>query len=319
MPLRQAASCFAAFVFAALFVAFSLAIVFSIGASLNWFATNLSFIFCIALVHAVVLGLPLFLLLRHWRWVNAFSSVGAGFLVGTTGIFFLTLGQFDSGSSSSVNNVPHVINGVLTAAGWVSYLKFLAFFGVLGAFAGFVFWCILKWSGGAVSAEKVPHTDGVKNTVGAGIAVAAVVAMAAVFAAPAATKDRTCHNIFRDTNTIGPAFTSIDLSIATDNWPKLVQLFREFAAANELSFRNSSRDEFGARRILDLSLCNEAGVNIEAKMERWSVGIGITVRRLRDSSDSARLAQELTEKLELLSPGSVTFRDIRGNTISTPR
>jgi hypothetical protein len=91
MPLRQVASCFAAFAFAALFAAIPLAIVFSIDANLHRFAGRLSLIFGIVLVHAIVLGLPLFLVLRHYGWINAFSSVGAGFLVGATGILFFQL------------------------------------------------------------------------------------------------------------------------------------------------------------------------------------------------------------------------------------
>ncbi len=316
MPLRQVVSCFAAFAFAALFAAIPLAVVFSIDANLHRFAGRLSLIFGIVLVCAVVLGLPLFLLLRHYGWINAFSSVGAGFLVGATGIFFLTVGQFNSGFSSSIGDVPQVINGVPTAAGWVRNLKLLGQFGALGAFAGLVFWYILKWSGGAVRMRDPPRvSDDKKIKAGTGIAVAALVATVVIFTAPAVTKDRTCHNMFRDAQTIGPPLASIDLSIATDNGPTLIQLFREFAEVNQLSFRNAGRDEFGARRVLDLSLCDESGVHITAKTELWAAGIGISVRRLRDSADSAKLARDLADKLKLRWPGSVTFRDVRGNAI----
>jgi hypothetical protein len=161
-----------------------------------------------------------------------------------------------------------------------------------------------------------PHvSDYKKSRAGMGIAIAALVATAVIFIAPAVTKDRTCHNIFRDARTIGPPLASIDLSLATDNWPTLIQLFREFAEINQLLFRNAGRDEFGARRVLDLSLCDESGVNITAKTELWAAGIGISVRRLRDSADSAKLARNLADKLELRWPGLVTFRDVRGNAI----
>jgi hypothetical protein len=320
MSLRYAASCFAAFAFAALFAAIPLAIIFSIDANLHRFAGLLSLIFGIVLVHAIVLGLPLFLVLRHYGWINAFSSVGAGFLVGATGIIFLTLGQFDSGFSSSIGDVPQVINGVPTATGWVRNFKLLGQFGVLGAFSGLVFWYILKWSGGAVrTGYPSDVSDYKKRKAGTGIAIAALVATVAVFTAPAATKDRTCHNIFRDARTIGPPLASIDLSIAIDNWPTLIQLFRELAKVNQWSFRNAGRDEFDARRVLDLSLCDESGLNITAKTELWAAGIGISVRRLRDSAGSAELAGDLADKLELRWPGSVTFRDVRGNAIPKPR
>ena len=64
------------------------------------------------------------------------------------------------------------------------------------------------------------------------------------------------------------SLTRIDLSITHDDWPRLIQLFREFGEGEQLSFRNSGRDEFGARRVLALSLCNELGANIEAGQGR---------------------------------------------------
>jgi hypothetical protein len=307
MRPQQVAGCFAAFVFAALFAAFLAIIPHSLGASLDQFVGFLLIAFGIAFAHAIVLGFPLFLVLQQNGWVNTFSSLGGGFAVGAMGGFLLTLGQFDRGSSSSVNGVPLTINGVPTAAGWLSYFEFLAFLGLLGALAGLVFWGIVRWSGSGSS------------KVGPGLAIAAVLAMGALFSYPAATKDRTCHNKFRDAQTLGPALARIDLAIATDDWPRLIQLFREYGEAGQLSFRNSGRDEFGVRRVLALSLCNELGVNIEAGQETWAAGVGISVYQLRDSAGSAKFGRELAAKLELLWPGSVRFRDARGQIISMPR
>ena len=43
-------------------------------------------------------------------------------------------------TSASVDGVPAIINGVITAAGWVSYVKPLIYFASFGALGGFAFW-----------------------------------------------------------------------------------------------------------------------------------------------------------------------------------
>src|SRR5258707_11679786 len=43
-------------------------------------------------------------------------------------------------TSASVDGVPAIINGVITAAGWVSYVQPLIYFGSFGALGGFTFW-----------------------------------------------------------------------------------------------------------------------------------------------------------------------------------
>lgn len=51
----------------------------------------------VALIHAIVLGLPLFLLLRRFGWVNVLTSTVSGVLVGGTPAaiaFMSTPGQF---------------------------------------------------------------------------------------------------------------------------------------------------------------------------------------------------------------------------------
>jgi hypothetical protein len=50
-------------------------------------------------------------------------------------------------ASASVDGVPTIIDGVITTAGWVSYVKPLIYFGAFGALSGFVFWVALTWSG----------------------------------------------------------------------------------------------------------------------------------------------------------------------------
>jgi len=43
--------------------------------------------------------------------------------------------------------VDGIVDGIPTAAEWLSYIEFLAFLGAFGALAGFVFWLALKLGG----------------------------------------------------------------------------------------------------------------------------------------------------------------------------
>ena len=90
--------------------------------------------FAIALAHAVCLGLPLFLVFRSKRWINIMSCVVFGFVVGTVPDGILTW-PMQHGLYASA--------GVITAAGWVSYVKPVIYCGSLGAVGGFAFWVAL--------------------------------------------------------------------------------------------------------------------------------------------------------------------------------
>ncbi len=112
-------------------------------------STAFAFTLVIALAHTVFLGLPLFLVFRLKGWVNVTTCVVFGFAVGAVpeGVLTWSMEHLELHASASVNGVPTIINGVITAAGWVSYVKPLIYFGSFGALGGFVFWVALTWSG----------------------------------------------------------------------------------------------------------------------------------------------------------------------------
>jgi hypothetical protein len=112
-------------------------------------STAFAFTFVIALAHTVFLGLPLFLVFRLKRWVNVTTCVVFGFAVGAVpdGVLTWPMEHLELHASASVDGVPTIINGVITAAGWVSYVKPLIYFGSFGALGGFAFWVALIWSG----------------------------------------------------------------------------------------------------------------------------------------------------------------------------
>jgi len=327
MRFHQIAGCFAAIVFAALFIAFLVALPSALSASPRAFSAVLSIAFAISLGPAIVLGLPLFLVLRRMGWANVYSSIGCGLIVGIFGFLLVTV-LFGPDGIVPLTEGPAIVDGLRIAAQAFLYFDAPAFlfFEFFGALAGLVFWGIFKWTGGARSPDDIPQAeDSRRSKANVGLAAVAILITGTVFSVPTPIMDRTCHNMSYDaargpqmvTHGKGPVM-KIDLAVGIGGWPKLIQLFQEFGAREQLAFRNSGRDEFGERRVLALSLCNERGANIEADTPPWAAGVGISIYQLREGAGSIRLGKDLSAELERRWPGSVRFRDARGQVISAP-
>jgi hypothetical protein len=114
-------------------------------ASMEWgvFAAITS----VAVVHAIILGVPMYLLLRWKRWANVFTSTATGALVGClpVGLLLWPAGQRWAGSSASAGGVSTMVNGVATRAGWENYLETVGVFALFGAASGFLYWLFLSW------------------------------------------------------------------------------------------------------------------------------------------------------------------------------
>jgi hypothetical protein len=108
-----------------------------------------TFTFAIALGHAVLLGLPLFLVFRSMSWINLTTCVIVGFAVGAAPVGVLTwpMQHPELHTSASVAGVLMIINEAITTIGWTSYIKPLIYFGSFGALGGFAFWVALIWCG----------------------------------------------------------------------------------------------------------------------------------------------------------------------------
>jgi hypothetical protein len=104
-----------------------------------------AFTFGIALAHAVLFGLPLFLVFRLKGWINILTCVVFGFAVGAVpdGVLTWPMQHAILYASRSVDGVPTIIDGVITAAGWVSYVKPVIYCGLFGALGGGAFWVAL--------------------------------------------------------------------------------------------------------------------------------------------------------------------------------
>jgi hypothetical protein len=237
MQIQYLTSCVAAFLLAALAPVFVVAgLSLSVQQSLV-VSVQLSLIaFLISLGHAILLGLPLFLIFQSKRWVNAISSVAGGFIVGIIpGGLLAGLLQSGARLPASVNRVT-VVEGMPTTTGWISYIEFVVLLGSFGALAGFVFWLVLKLSGGlAITAQAAEHGSPRRSHAGfrIGFAVIAMLLMGAVVAAPSIVKDRSCHNMFRDDRTTIGVKVRVGLLIGVDDWSKLKMVVEEFSAKRE--------------------------------------------------------------------------------------
>src|SRR5215831_7639923 len=96
--------------------------------------------FSVALAHALVLGLPLFLLLRSKGHAGIFACSLGGFLVGAAPFGAFALIAMFGLKSASVDGVPTVVNGVPTFAGLIQYAQEVAFIGIFGVAGGLTFW-----------------------------------------------------------------------------------------------------------------------------------------------------------------------------------
>jgi hypothetical protein len=250
--------------------------------------------FVVALAHAVLLGVPAYLLMRMRGSVNALSAAIAGFVIGIVPVGLLGLGE--SGTQ------------------WIAYLQGVLPFGGFGLLGGLAFWATLRITSQAPGLRA------------ASLIVVPLLAAAAL-ALPLIAKDRSCHNLLRDGRSTISAQLRAEVHVEHSEWPAIVELVRAFAASHGLSFRDSSKDAPDVVRTLYLSACDH-GVNIEISEQRWAHngykhvlgdrGVAIGVYPQRSDTDWQRLARPLVETLESRWPGKIRFRGDRGELIAKP-
>jgi hypothetical protein len=99
--------------------------------------------------HVVLLGVPLFLVLAVKNMVRGWSAIISGFVLGSipVAVWAWPL-RYAAGSSSShwdgEKMVNTMVNGVVTIAGWLSYVKGVLFMGAFGAIGGLSFWLVWR-------------------------------------------------------------------------------------------------------------------------------------------------------------------------------
>lgn len=103
----------------------------------------------------LILGLPVYLLLRYFKKIFWWSTLLSGFCLGAipAGIFTWPLRYAGPGSYSKVNGVETMVDGVPTMAGWLQFVEGVLFFGGLGFVAALAFWLV------APSPNKLSQQD----------------------------------------------------------------------------------------------------------------------------------------------------------------
>jgi hypothetical protein len=100
----------------------------------------------VSCMHAVLLGLPLYLVLNKFNLVNIYTSSIGGFLVASIPIGVLSwpserTEMKTSSSDSSYGQT--MIDGIPTEAGWLQYSHGVLYFACIGLVCGLVFWLIV--------------------------------------------------------------------------------------------------------------------------------------------------------------------------------
>lgn len=282
--------------------------------------------FAVTLGHSVILGLPVALFFRAKRWKRLSATVAGAFLIGVVPGGLLTWPvDLSFRTSGSVDGVATIINGIPTLAGWLGYIKLLGMLGGLGAVGGLAFWLTLRSCGvlaeDHIGAAPTPATW----RSAAALAVAATIASVAIAAIPSITKDRSCHNMFRDgRRSVAPSL-NIDLDIAMEDWPTITTLLENFGVSHGMLFRNSSSSRPQVE-VLGLSACTEQVV-IAVIDQRWASrnyaplmpgGMPVRIYDLTDGDAWRPFARELVAELDSRWPGKVRFRDGGGRLIPPP-
>ena len=285
--------------------------------------------FLVALAHAVVLGLPLFLFFRSKSCVGIVACALGGFVVGAVGPAVLgLLGLFGGASYNAWSGGrATVVNGVPTLLGWAEYAQSVGFIGLIGLAGGLTFWLIMRLSGQIPPEPRAADAPaGTSRTVSWTIAATAISSTCAVLLLPSIVVDNTCHNLFRDgRSSIAPQIHA-NLELTPETWPILTQIFTDFAVAHSLSLRSDQEIRRGQLLWRTLDLCNEAGVKIEITDTPWMDGMpklpanikGVKLNIFEFKADSGwnPLAHELVDKISAKWPEKVVFRGRGGKPVS---
>ncbi len=121
-------------------------------------ATNLwLMIFIVALLHAVILGLPAYFFARRFHLTFWWVSIAFGFVIGLVpfAVAFWPMTHIHAGYRAWDGNemVDYLIDGTPTKAGWINYLYQSSAMGAVGMLSGFVAWLVWRFAAFSQSAQ----------------------------------------------------------------------------------------------------------------------------------------------------------------------
>lgn len=277
--------------------------------------------FLVTAAHSVLLGLPLALILNKFNRITQGNSLIGGFVVGSIafGIWAwpLKYPELKTNAWRGAERTQTMIDGVPTLAGWMDYFLLAGLLGFFGLIGGSIFWAFLsnfvemgafRKGGFSFRALEWRHRIAV---------IAPFVIVATVIAIPMITKDRTCHNLFRDTTffdgdrSISPKIL-YKVEIDGSEWQLIQALFAEFAASNGMSFRNDSIDHGPNHKGLYLSLCNEQGTNVSiarykfVDSDRPDMGLNVPIYSVSGNANWKSVSTKLDQMLRTAFPEKIS-------------
>jgi hypothetical protein len=277
----------------------------------------------VALGHAFILGLPLFLVLRLRHRAGIIACAVGGFVVGAVPLGAVALMSLLSLDSASTGGHPTVVNGVPTLAGLIEFAGTVGWMGLIGLAGGLTFFAAIRVSGEPVRPDVSEVQP--RNRIGRRTMVsAATLLTCAVLVLPAVVKDRSCHNLFRDGRTSANPQIGAELALKAEDWPSLQQLFVNFGTSHSLSFRSDEAIRRGNVEWRELNLCDD-GIYIDAEDRPWLAqinsplatrGISFGIFLLKPDSGWQPVARDLLGRIDATWPGKTTFRAPTGKVIS---
>ncbi|MEH6542675.1 MAG: hypothetical protein V7721_01930 [Porticoccaceae bacterium] len=277
--------------------------------------------FLMTAAHSVLLGLPFSLILNKFNRITQVTSLIGGFVVGSIGVGIwawpLKYSELKTNAWRGAKGTQTMIDGVPTPAGWMDYLLLVGLFGFFGLIGGSIFWAFLSkfvefgaFRKGRFSFQALEWRNRIA-------VLAPFVIVVAVIAIPMIGKDRTCHNMFKDTtffdsdHSVSPKVL-YKIGIDGSEWQLIQTLFEEFATSNGMSFRNGSIDHGPDHKGLYLSLCNEQGTNVSitrykfVDSDRLDMELNVPVYSVSENANWKSISMKLDQMLRTAFPEAVS-------------
>lgn len=268
--------------------------------------------FNVALLHAFVLGLPTYLIVRSKRPVTWLACVAAGLVIGAVplGLFMLPQ-RLDSAMSG---NMATVVDGARTAAGWLEYLWAVAFLGAHGMAGGFAFWLALRLMGNGVAPPRPARTLTGLLLVGA--------ASAGISAIPVWNRDRSCFNpLYDGGQQAGSPVIRPFVRMESAEWPAFVGILSEFGETRGWLIRSPAQGEVFIAS-LRMSICDPASRTLVTALRLGAPGgqAGVRIYVYQPQGDTSWQApiRHLVAQLSSRWPGKVGFADGGGRESDLP-
>lgn len=267
--------------------------------------------FMVAAAHAVLFGLPLFLLVRRKRsQVGIGACALGGLVVAALPFGVLALISMLSVQTASSNGKPTIVNGVPTLLFWIEYIRAVGLTAWPGLVGGLAFWAAMR-----PGSRRQSWT----------VVSAAALLTCGVFVLPVVVRDKSCHNTFRDGRTSVSPQVHANLQVPAEDWRTLEQTFADFGRAHALSIRGDEQLRNGRSTWRSLDLCSEAGISINLYNEPWLAhvhspradeGMTLSISALKPDTDWKPLARHLLGEIETVWPRKTTFRGPSGQILS---